>query len=53
MTRFAPGEVKKFIFDFKIASSYTRYTVPPGTYRFTGAYGGVWSQSSVTATVAP
>lgn len=53
MTRFAPGEVKKFIFDFRIGSAYTRYTVPPGTYRFAGAYGGVWSQNSVTATIAP
>jgi hypothetical protein len=54
VARFSPGEVKKFIFDFHIGSDiHNRYVIAPGTYRFAGAYGGVWSQNSVTATVAP
>ncbi len=50
---FAPGEVKRFIFDFHVGAGPTRYELPPGTYRFDGAYGGVWSSGARTVTVSP
>lgn len=52
-TRFAPYEVKRFIFDFHIGAGSTRYEESPGTYRFEGAYGGVWAANPPTVTVAP
>ena len=51
VTRFAPGETKQFIFDLRIDRGSYRYDLPPGTWSFHGAYGGVWSASAPTVTV--
>ena len=51
--RFAAGEAKQFIFDFRIGPTGTRYRLPPGTYRFKGAYSDVWAADPATVTVRP
>ena len=51
--RFAPGEGKRFIFDFRNRRGPYRFDLEPGTYRFDGAYGGVWARNPPTVTVAP
>jgi hypothetical protein len=53
VTRFAAFETKRFIFDFHIGSENNRYTLPPGTYQFGGAYGEVWAANPPTATLSP
>lgn len=53
VTRFAPGELKRFIFDFRIGTGDTRYTIAPGTYKFSGAYGGVWATYPAPVTISP
>jgi hypothetical protein len=53
VTRFAAGEAKQFIFDFRIGPTGTRYRLPPGTYRFKGAYSDVWAPDPATVTVRP
>lgn len=53
VTRFAAFEVKRFIFDFHIGVGDTRYDQSPGTFRFNGAYGGVWAPNPPTVTVSP
>jgi hypothetical protein len=50
--RFAVGESKRFIFDFRNRDGETRYNVAPGTYMFAGAYGGRWTLG-VPVTVSP
>jgi hypothetical protein len=51
-TRFAPLEEKRFIFDFHVGSD-NGYVVPPGTYRFGGAYGDAWAPNPPTVTISP
>ena len=51
VTRFAPREVKRFIFDFRIGNGEFRYDLPPGTYVFKGSYGYVWAANPPTVTV--
>jgi hypothetical protein len=53
VTRFAPLESKRFIFDFHIGLGGTRYYESPGTFQFKGAYGGVWAPNSPTVVVSP
>jgi hypothetical protein len=53
VTRFNAFEVKRFIFDFRIGQGDTRYDRIPGTFRFDGAYGGVWATNPPTITVSP
>lgn len=53
VSRFAAGEVKRFVFDFRNVGGPTRYDVAPGTYEFRGAYGSAWSAMSSTVTVLP
>lgn len=53
VTRFAAFETKRFIFDFHIGTAGNRYTLPPGTWEFRGAYGEVWAPNSPTATLTP
>ena len=53
VTRFAPLETKRFIFDFHIGQGETRYYEPPGTFQFKGAYGGVWAPNAATVVVSP
>jgi len=53
ITRFGPLESKRFIFDFHVGSGPTRYHQPAGTFRFEGAYGGVWATNPPTIIVAP
>jgi hypothetical protein len=49
VTRFAPGETKRFIFDFWVHGPIVaRYDLTPGTWTFRGAYGGVWALQSPT-----
>ena len=52
-TWFAPSEEKRFIFDFHLGTGDSRYEAPPGTYRFNGAYGGVWAPNPPTVVVSP
>jgi hypothetical protein len=53
VTRFAPLEAKRFIFDFHIGQGETRYYESPGTFQFKGAYGGVWAPNPPTVVVSP
>ena len=53
VTRFAPLEAKRFIFDFHIGQGETRYYQPPGTFQFMGSYGGVWAPNPPTVVVSP
>ena len=53
-TRFAAGEVKRYVFDFKIgdvAAFPHGPDLPPGTYTFTGAYGGAWAPNPPVVTL--
>jgi hypothetical protein len=54
VARFAPGEVKRHVFDFRLYSADgigPAGILSPGTNRFSGAYGGHWSAQSRTVTV--
>lgn len=53
VTRFAPSETKRFIFDFHIGQEDTRYYQSPGTFQFKGSYGGVWAPNAPTVVVSP
>jgi hypothetical protein len=53
VARFTPGEVKRFIFDFRIHNGGTRYDLPAGTYRFAGVFGDNWAAAPPTVTVLP
>jgi hypothetical protein len=53
VTRFAPLEAKRFIFDFHIGQGETAYYQSPGTFQFKGAYGGVWAPNAPTVVVSP
>lgn len=53
VTRFRPGEEKRFIFDFRNRPGDTRYDKPPLTYRFEGRYGDAWATNPPTITVEP
>src|SRR5688500_12566988 len=53
VTRFGPGEEKRFIFDFRNRSGDTRYDKPPRTYRFEGRYGDAWAPNPPVRTVEP
>ena len=55
-TRFAVGEVKRYVFDFRIdqeefAGIPRREALQPGTYTFAGAYGGTWAPRPPTLSV--
>lgn len=54
-TRFAAGEVKRYVFDFKMGdvNAFPRGPdLPPGTYSFAGAYGGTWAPNPPIVTLA-
>jgi hypothetical protein len=53
VTRFAPLEMKRFIFDFHIGIDDSRYYKAPGNYQFNGAYGRVWAPNAPTVVVSP
>lgn len=55
VTRFAPGEVKRFVFDFFVHGERpsTRYELAPGTWSFHGAFGGVWAPRPPTLVLNP
>ena len=53
VARFAPGEIKQFIFDFHNVPGPYRVDLPPETWRFKGAYNGVWAPSPPTVTIGP
>ena len=53
VTRFGPGEEKRYIFDFRNREGDTRYDKPPRTYRFEGRYGDVWALNPPVRTVQP
>jgi len=46
VTRFAPGETKRQVFDFHIFTPGGSGGIGSGTYRFFGAYGGRWAAAS-------
>src|SRR6266545_1705812 len=55
-TRFAAGEVKRYVFDFRIEDfDFGPFPpgpgLPPGTYSFAGAYGGTWASNPPTVTL--
>jgi hypothetical protein len=55
-TRFAAGEVKRYVFDFAIEGHdfnlFPRgLDLRPGNYTFAGAYGGRWASNPPTVTV--
>jgi hypothetical protein len=55
-TRFAAGEVKRYVFDFRIEDDeFTPLPrgpgLPPGSYTFAGAYGGTWAPKPPTVTL--
>ncbi len=54
VVRFAPGEVKRHVFDFRLYNSDPAgpaEILSPGTHVFSGAYGGNWTSGSRTLTV--
>jgi len=53
VAQFAAGEVKEFVFDFRNQPGNTPFGLPPGTYRFSGAYSEVWAPAPPTVTVSP
>lgn len=53
VTRFAPGETKRFLFDFRNRDGPSRYDLAPGTYRFEGRYGETWAALAPTVDVLP
>lgn len=53
VARFAPGEVKRFIFDLRNRDGGTRYDLPPGTYRFDGIFGDKRASAPPTVTILP
>ena len=53
VTRFAPGEVKQFIYDFHNVRGRYTYDLGPGTWTFHGAYGPIWAPSAPVVTIAP
>jgi hypothetical protein len=53
VSRFAPFETKRFIFDLQIGAGETRYDIPSGRYTFNGAYGSVWAPTPPTVTLSP
>jgi hypothetical protein len=56
-TRFAVGEIKRYVFDFRIIPDLSQIHhapgLPLGTYIFGGAYGGRAASNSPTVTLAP
>lgn len=55
-TRFAAGEVKRYVFDFRIEENEFSPLprgpeLPPGSYTFAGAYGGTWASKPPTVTL--
>jgi hypothetical protein len=55
-TRFAAGEVKRYVFDFRIKDAESPpisrgHDLLPGNYTFRGAYGGAWAPQPPTVTV--
>jgi hypothetical protein len=56
VTRFAPGETKRYVFDFRMIDAYgiaSNGGFGPGTYTFRGAYGNRWVATSRTITLSP
>jgi hypothetical protein len=51
VTRFAPGETKRQVFDFVLSTPGASGGLAPGAYVFSGAYGGNWAPSPRTVTV--
>src|SRR6266550_4512503 len=56
-TRFAAGEVKRYVFDFRIAYDFGPFPrapgLPMGTYIFGGAYGGQPASNPPTVALTP
>lgn len=52
VTRFAPGEVKRFIFDMRNRPGPYRYDLAPGTWTFAGRFGDAWATNPPTVVVA-
>lgn len=53
-TRFAAGEVKRYVFDFRMGDvdAFPRGPdLPAGTYTFAGAYAGVWAPNPPVVTL--
>ncbi|MCC6930945.1 MAG: hypothetical protein IT359_18285 [Gemmatimonadaceae bacterium] len=54
VVRFAPFEVKRFIFDFRVhAGGAHYYDLAPGTYRFSGVFGENWAAAPPIVTLLP
>lgn len=53
VTWFAPGETKRFLFDFHNTPGPTQYDLAPGVWQFRGAYGDAWAPDPPTVTVEP
>jgi hypothetical protein len=51
VTRFAPGETKRQVFDVRASVPDGAGGFAPGTYRLYGAYGGHWSADVASVTV--
>jgi hypothetical protein len=54
VTRFAPGETKRYVFDFRLYNALGVGPAPvlsPGTHRLYGGYGGHWASDSRALTV--
>jgi hypothetical protein len=51
VTRFAPGETKRHVFDFRVVRPDGSGDLPTGTHRFHGAYGGHWSADVMTVVI--
>lgn len=49
VTWFAPGETKRFIFDFHTGRFGVRSELPPGSWVLTGAYGSVWAPAALAS----
>jgi hypothetical protein len=54
VTRFAPGETKRRIYDFRIAGpgeTPVGGALPSGTYEIVGGYGDNWADAAATVTI--
>jgi hypothetical protein len=43
MLYFAPNETKHWLFEWRIADAFTKYTLERGDYQFVGGFGGHWT----------
>jgi hypothetical protein len=52
-TYFAPGETKRYFFDFRVAAEAGPHVLLPGSWTFNGAYGNRWGPAPDRLTAVP